>query len=79
MKDKIEFVKWILKEFGSINWLFIGFIIHQILASVLMFTLETPYDMWAVWYEMFLIVIGFLYFFIIYPLQLAYERFLEQK
>ena len=56
------------------DWGLIAMICTVMIASVLMYTVNAPYDMWAVWYLLFLLIVGGLYFFVVYPLSIAYDK-----
>jgi hypothetical protein len=79
MKNKLEFIKWIFTDLSKIDYWLTAMLILQTLASYLMFALDPPYDMYAVHFQILLISCGAIYFFIVYPLMTAYERFLDKK
>lgn len=79
MKNKLEFIKWLFSDISKLDYWMTAMFIQQALSSYLMFTLDPPYDMYAVFYDLFLISCGAIYFFIVYPLMNAYERFLDKK
>jgi len=79
MKNKIEFIKWLFNGLDRSDWWCVLFLTQQLIGTVLMFTLEPPYDIYAVVYILTLLLVGALYFFIWSPLTYAYKKFLRSK
>jgi len=79
MRDKIAFLGWLFNDIKGFDWWFASLLIQQLVTAVLMFTLPSPYDLYAVWYQLSLVSVGGLYFFVVYPLREAYKNFLRTK
>ena len=79
MRDKIQFVKWLFRDIKGFDYWFAGMLAQQLITAVLMFTLAHPYDIWAIWYQLFLVTVGAIYFFVVHPLYLAYKEYRRTK
>ena len=71
MKDKIEFLKWMISRIGytAIFWVF-----HWVMI-ICMFLLPKPYDVYATYYVLSSIVVGAIYCLVLMPIKWAYIEF----
>ena len=75
MNEKIEFVKWLIK---NLTWMHVLFFI-QIIICASLWVFPEPFDMYAAYYLIISLVIGAIITFIVTPLRWAYQTFEREK
>ena len=71
MKDKLEFIKWLIK---GIKYTIIFWIFHWVMILCMLF-LHKPYDIWATYYVLSSIAVGVIYCLVLMPIKWAYAEF----
>ena len=75
MSDKIEFVKWMFKNF---NYYYVFLMFHCVACFSVVFAPE-PYDKWLVIYVLSSIVVAVVYYCVVMPIKWSYRDFKNQQ